>query len=58
MIENCYPTETKVGWMDISTVDTLKAMDEISWDMAQGEYISSLEEDEELISFDNGSTYY
>ena len=33
-------------------------MDEISWDIAQDEYISSLEEDEEVISFDNGSTYY
>ena len=28
------------------------------WELAQGEYISSLEEDEELMSFDNGSTYY
>ncbi len=33
-------------------------MDEVSWDMAKDEYISSLEEDEEIISFDNGSSYY
>ena len=33
-------------------------MDKISWDIAKDEYISSLEEDEEVISFDNGSTYY
>ena len=58
MIEDCYPMETKVGWMDLNTVDVLKTMDEISWDIAKDEYISSLEEDEELISFDNGSTYY
>ena len=58
MIEGCYPMETKVGWMDLNTVDILKTMDEISWDIAKDEYISSLEEDEELISFDNGSSYY
>ena len=58
MIEGCYPTETKVGWLELSTVDILKTMDKISWDIAKDEYISSLEEDEEVISFDNGSTYY
>ena len=58
MIEDCYPTNTKVGWMDLNTVDILKTMDEISWDIAKGEYISSLEEDEEVISFDNSSTYF
>ena len=50
--------DTKVGWLDLNTVDALKTMDEVSWDMAKDEYISSLEEDEEIISFDNGSSYY
>ena len=58
MIEGCYPTETKVGWLELSTVDILKTMDEISWDIAEDEYISSLEEDEVVMSFDNGSTYF
>ena len=58
MIEDCYPTETKVGWMDLNTVDILKTTDEVSWDIAKDEYISSLEEDKEVISFDNGSTYF
>lgn len=58
MIESCYPTETKVGWLDLNTVDILKTMDEVSWDIAQGEYVSSLEEDEEIMSFDNSSTYF
>ncbi|MDE0118796.1 MAG: hypothetical protein OXM55_02160 [Bdellovibrionales bacterium] len=57
-IEDCYPTETKVGWLELNTVDILKTMDEVAWDIAKDEYISSLEEDEEVISFDNGSTYY
>ena len=33
-------------------------MDEVSWDIAKDEYISSLEEDEEVMSFDNGSKYF
>ena len=33
-------------------------MDEISWDIAKGEYILSLEQDEEIISFDDGLTYF
>lgn len=49
MIEDCYPTETKVGWLDINIVDVLKTMDEMSWDIAKDEYISNLEEDEETI---------
>ena len=58
MIEGCYPTETKVGWLDLNTADVLKTMDKVAWDIAKGEYISSLEEDEEVMSFDNGSTYF
>ena len=58
MIEGCYPTETKVGWLELSTADILKIMDEVAWDIAKDEYISSLAEDEEVMSFDNGSTYY
>lgn len=58
MIEDCYPTETKVGWLELNTADILKTMDEIAWDIAKDEYISSLEEDEEVMSFDNGSTCY
>lgn len=34
------------------------SQDPISWEMACDEYIDSLEQDEEIISFDNGSTYY
>ena len=58
MIEGCYSTETKVGWLELNTVDILKTMDEVAWDIAKDEYISSLEGDEEVISFDNGSQYF
>ena len=58
MMEGCYPTETKVGWLELSTIDILKTLSPCDWRLAQGDYMSSLEEDVEIISFDNGSTYF
>ena len=58
MMEGCYPTEIKVAWLEIDTIDTIKTMCPLDWDLAKGEHISSLEEDEQIMSFDNGSTYF
>ena len=58
MIEDCYPTETKVGWLELDTIDTLKTMCPCDWRLAQDDYIYNLEQDEEFLSFDNGSTYF
>ena len=58
MIEDCYSEEIKVGWLTLNTADILKRMDELSWEMAKDEYIASLEDDEEIMSFDNGKTYF
>ena len=58
MIEDCYPQTIKIGWLELDTMQTLKTMDEIAWEIAKNDYISSLEEDEEIMSFDNGSTYF
>ncbi|MDE0151704.1 MAG: hypothetical protein OXK80_04305 [Bdellovibrionales bacterium] len=58
MIEGCYPTEIKVDWLELNTVDILKTLSPCDWRIAQGDYMSSFEEDEELMSFDNGSTYF
>ena len=58
MMEGCYPTETKVAWLEVNTIDILKNMCSCDWELAKDEYISSLEEDEEVMSFDNGSTHY
>ena len=57
-MRQCYPEETTVGWMSFDTVDLMKSQDPISWRIARDEYIDSLEQDEEIVSFDNGSTYY
>lgn len=58
MIEDCYGNTVTVGFMKLSTIDVMKNQDFIAWGIAVNEYISQLEEDEQLISFDNGSTHY
>ena len=58
MIEECYEETTKVGFMEFSTVELMKNNDPIYWSMAQSEYVDGLAQDEQLISFDNGSNYY
>ena len=57
-IRGCYPEETVVGWLKLDTVEILKSQDPISWRIARDEYVDSLEQDEEVISFDGGSNYY
>ena len=58
MIEDCYEETTQVGFMKLSTVQVMKDQDPICWDIAKGEYIDGLAEDEQVITFDNGSNYY
>lgn len=57
-IRQCYPEETTVGWMTFDTVELIKSQDPISWKIARDEYIDELASDEQMITSDNGSTYY
>jgi hypothetical protein len=57
-VRQCYPEETKVGWMTFDTVDLMKSQDPTSWFCAQSEYESQEESEENIVSFDGGSTYY
>lgn len=52
-----YPDEITVGWMNLDPVSVMKEMDPVSWSCAQSEWESQMS-DEDLISFNNGSTYY
>ncbi len=36
----------------------MKSQNPISWRIARDEYIDSLEQDEEIVSFDGGDNYY
>ena len=58
MIDDCYASETKVGWINFDTVTVLKTMDEIAWELAKDEYIDSLVDEEELLTFDEKNYYW
>lgn len=53
-----YPETTQVGFMIIDTVQVMKDQDPICWKIAQDEWIEQELEVEQIISFDNGSTFY
>ncbi len=57
-IRECYPEITKVGWMNLDTIDTMKSSDPIWWRCAVTEWESNEEAEGNIISFDGGSTYY
>ena len=58
MLRDCYPESTQVGFLNLDTVSVMKDQDPIAFNIAEGEYIDSLLQDEQLITFDNGSNYY
>ncbi len=57
-VSQCYPEEVKIGWITYDTVSALKELDPISWDLAKSEYIDQEVSEENLITFDGGSTHY
>lgn len=57
-LRSCYPETTEVGWMNFDTIEVMKSQDLTSFRIARVEYIDSLEADGEIITFDNGSSYY
>lgn len=57
-IRQCYPEETQVGWMTFNTVTLMKEQDPVSWRCARCEWESQEADEEHIISFDGGSTYY
>ena len=57
-IRECYPKTTQVGWLEIDTVTVLKEMDPVSWRCAQADWESTEVSDGNILTFDNGITYY
>ena len=57
-VRQCYPEDIKVGWMNFDAISVMKEMDPICWRIARSEWESQEEEEGNLISFDNGGTYY
>lgn len=57
-IRDTYPEEVKVGWMTLDAVSVMKDMDLVSWKIAQSEWEDVEVSDGNLLSFDNGGSYY
>lgn len=57
-IRQCYPEDTKVGWMTFDTVELMKSQDPVSWRVALSDWESQESEEESIVSFDGGSNYY
>lgn len=57
-VSQCYPEEVKVGWITYDTVSAIKELDPTSWDLARSEWIDQEVSEENLVTFDNGSTHY
>jgi len=57
-VSQCYPETTTVGWLELDTVSILKEMDPIAWDLAKSEWIDSALSEGNLMTFDNGTSYY
>jgi len=57
-VRQCYPEETKVGWMTFDTVTLMKEQDPIGWRCALADYESQEESEGNIVSVDGGATYY
>ena len=57
-MRECYPEETKVGWMTFDAVTLMKENDPVGWRCALVDYESQEESEGNILSFDGGSTYY
>lgn len=57
-VRECYPEEAKVGWLTLDTVSVLKEMDPVSWRCALSDWESQEADEGQIITPDNGQTYY
>jgi hypothetical protein len=58
LLKDSYGEETKVGPCTFDTVDLIKTMDPTFYRVSLSDYLSSLESDEDIVSFDGGNSYY
>lgn len=56
MMEECYGTEIQIGFIKSNISCAIKSLDPIAWDLAKGEYVDSLIQDEQVLQI--GRDYY
>ena len=57
-MRDCYRDEVKVGWLTLNPIDVIKNSRPTDWRIALNEYIDSLEEDGQVVSFGTSCRYY
>jgi hypothetical protein len=58
-MRECYPETSIVGFItNVDTISAIKELDPVAWRYAQSDWESQEESEENLITFDNGVTYY
>ena len=57
-IADCYSETVTIGWITYDTVRAIKDLDPVSWNIAHDEWIDSQVDDGNLVTFDNGTSYY
>lgn len=57
-VSQCFPEEVKIGWITYDTVSAIKELDPVSWRLAKSEWIDQEVDEENLVTFDNGTTYF
>lgn len=57
-VAECYPDKVKIVWIEYDTVSAIEALDPVSWRVAHDEWIDAELSDENIITFDNGSSHF
>ena len=58
LIREVYPESTTLGFITVDTVSAIRELDPTAWEIAKSEHLDSLIEDEIIMSFNGGNTYY
>ena len=58
MIREVYPETSTIGFITYDTASAIRELDPTAWEIAKSEHLDSLAEDEMIMSFDGGCTYY
>ena len=57
-IRGSFEETTKVAWLELDTVSILRECDPVSWEIAKSEWLDQNIEDDAMMTFDGGSSYY
>lgn len=57
-IRGCYDETVKIGWIEYDVVNAIKELDPISWDLALSEWIDNELSEGNLVTLDNGGSYF